>query len=145
VTRGFQLWTSTTATSAVQAPTLAIALRQGTLARRWCPQPVSLADVSRHRGRSRPGTFGTRSTENSEEWLPGWADELARVDPSFLDGRRPTVEGGSISRCGPDIGRLEYQWKVRERHNGRVAQLVRARRLQRQTGAVFPSSGDQQE
>jgi hypothetical protein len=38
-----------------------------------------------------------------EEWLPGWADELARVDPSFLDGRRPTVEGGSISRCGLDI------------------------------------------
>jgi hypothetical protein len=28
---------------------------------------------------------------------------------------------------------------------GRVAQLARARRLQRQTGATFPSSGDQQE
>jgi hypothetical protein len=30
-------------------------------------------------------------------------DELARVDPSFLDGRRLTDEGGSISRCGLDI------------------------------------------
>jgi hypothetical protein len=72
------------------------------------PQPCRGGDCA-----STAGPYGDPSLpivdvhHGHEEWLPGWADELARVDPSFLDGRRPTVEGGSISRCGLDIGRLE--------------------------------------
>ena len=35
--------------------------------------------------------------------------------------------------------------ELRKWRRGRVAQLARARRLQRQTGGPIPSSGDQQE
>jgi hypothetical protein len=40
---------------------------------------------------------------------------------------------------------LSMASELRKLRRGRVAQLARARRLQRQPGAVSPSSGDQQE
>jgi hypothetical protein len=40
---------------------------------------------------------------------------------------------------------LSMASELRKWRRGRVAQLARARRLQRQTGVQIPSSGDQQE
>jgi hypothetical protein len=62
-----------------------------------------------------------------------------RLRPSALlgAGGDPTVEGGSISHVALHPVRLDTR-EPHKRHNGRVAQLVRARRLQRQTEGIFP-------